>query len=202
MPVLRIAHPSLTRCTCRRAPAVRDLTGGRRSRLPERLGSPWGAVAGRRGAGEQPHPQSGLFAAFTQRRRPESNRCRRLCRPLRSHSATSPRVPRVPTAVDCGRRRSGRRPRRRAAAAIRIAWSGRRGRSRRLRACARDPAASPVSRSPVSARTRPIAVRPRSGSDRCRTGRGPVPSRPRARSRPQHSARAQAFARAPPRSAA
>jgi hypothetical protein len=25
------------------------------------------------------------------RRRPESNRCRRLCRPLRSHSATSPR---------------------------------------------------------------------------------------------------------------
>jgi integrase len=25
-----------------------------------------------------------------QRRRPESNRCRRLCRPLRSHSATSP----------------------------------------------------------------------------------------------------------------
>ena len=26
-----------------------------------------------------------------KRRRPESNRCRRLCRPLRSHSATSPR---------------------------------------------------------------------------------------------------------------
>jgi hypothetical protein len=29
-------------------------------------------------------------AARYQRRRPESNRCRRLCRPLRSHSATSP----------------------------------------------------------------------------------------------------------------
>ena len=27
------------------------------------------------------------------RRRPESNRCKRLCRPLRSHSATSPRGP-------------------------------------------------------------------------------------------------------------
>jgi hypothetical protein len=25
------------------------------------------------------------------RRRPESNRCKRLCRPLRSHSATSPK---------------------------------------------------------------------------------------------------------------
>jgi integrase len=30
-----------------------------------------------------------------QRRRPESNRCRRLCRPLRSHSATSPGSPSV-----------------------------------------------------------------------------------------------------------
>ena len=29
-----------------------------------------------------------------ERRRPESNRCRRLCRPLRNHSATSPRMPR------------------------------------------------------------------------------------------------------------
>jgi hypothetical protein len=29
-------------------------------------------------------------AARRARRRPESNRCRRLCRPLRSHSATSP----------------------------------------------------------------------------------------------------------------
>jgi len=28
--------------------------------------------------------------AFVRRRRPESNRCTRLCRPLRSHSATSP----------------------------------------------------------------------------------------------------------------
>ena len=34
-----------------------------------------------------------LFAVLSGRRRPESNRCRRLCRPLRSHSATSPRPP-------------------------------------------------------------------------------------------------------------
>ena len=31
-----------------------------------------------------------LCSVSLQRRRPESNRCRRLCRPLRSHSATSP----------------------------------------------------------------------------------------------------------------
>jgi integrase len=31
------------------------------------------------------------FRHFSKRRRPESNRCKRLCRPLRSHSATSPR---------------------------------------------------------------------------------------------------------------
>ena len=43
-----------------------------------------------------------------KRRRPESNRCRRLCRPLRSHSATSPGDRRV--AVDGGavRRSAGR----------------------------------------------------------------------------------------------
>ncbi len=40
---------------------------------------------------------SRVLPANQARRRPESNRCRRLCRPLRSHSATSPRVPRVPT---------------------------------------------------------------------------------------------------------
>jgi hypothetical protein len=28
--------------------------------------------------------------AFSQRRLPESNRCKRLCRPLRSHSAKAP----------------------------------------------------------------------------------------------------------------
>jgi hypothetical protein len=31
-----------------------------------------------------------LYSGTTQRRRPESNRCERLCRPLRNHSATSP----------------------------------------------------------------------------------------------------------------
>jgi hypothetical protein len=30
------------------------------------------------------------FAGHSQRRRPESNRCTRLCRPLRNHSATAP----------------------------------------------------------------------------------------------------------------
>src|SRR3954467_8912243 len=30
------------------------------------------------------------FRRETERRRPESNRCTRLCRPLRSHSATAP----------------------------------------------------------------------------------------------------------------
>jgi hypothetical protein len=30
-----------------------------------------------------------------KRRRPESNRCARLCRPLRSHSATAPRAPHI-----------------------------------------------------------------------------------------------------------
>jgi hypothetical protein len=39
--------------------------------------------------------------ASRQRRRPESNRCRRLCRPLRSHSATSP---------SCASSVPGRRP--------------------------------------------------------------------------------------------
>ena len=34
-----------------------------------------------------------IWRLFSQRRRPESNRCKRLCRPLRSHSATSPRLP-------------------------------------------------------------------------------------------------------------
>ncbi len=34
------------------------------------------------------------MARGAQRRRPESNRCRRLCRPLRSHSATSPGIAR------------------------------------------------------------------------------------------------------------
>jgi hypothetical protein len=33
------------------------------------------------------------FPANRARRRPESNRCTRLCRPLRSHSATSPQPP-------------------------------------------------------------------------------------------------------------
>ena len=37
-----------------------------------------------------------LMRATGARRRPESNRCRRLCRPLRSHSATSPGGARVP----------------------------------------------------------------------------------------------------------
>ena len=37
----------------------------------------------------------GVIARKKERRRPESNRCRRLCRPLRSHSATSPRSQRV-----------------------------------------------------------------------------------------------------------
>ena len=41
----------------------------------------------------------------TQRRRPESNRCRRLCRPLRSHSATSPGPPRVAAALSLRRAR-------------------------------------------------------------------------------------------------
>ena len=47
---------------------------------------------------------SAVFPAKRPRRRPESNRCRRLCRPLRSHSATSPRVRRVAAA---GRLASG-----------------------------------------------------------------------------------------------
>jgi hypothetical protein len=34
-----------------------------------------------------------VSGVFVERRRPESNRCRRLCRPLRSHSATSPGSP-------------------------------------------------------------------------------------------------------------
>ena len=41
------------------------------------------AGADRAGAGSDP-------AGRSERRRPESNRCTRLCRPLRSHSATSP----------------------------------------------------------------------------------------------------------------
>ncbi len=37
-----------------------------------------------------------VCGSLRQRRRPESNRCKRLCRPLRNHSATSPRgAPRV-----------------------------------------------------------------------------------------------------------
>ena len=36
-------------------------------------------------------PPEGANTLELHRRRPESNRCRRLCRPLRSHSATSPR---------------------------------------------------------------------------------------------------------------
>src|SRR5271166_4498049 len=35
-------------------------------------------------------PKPAICRPLYQRRRPESNRCRRLCRPLRSHSATSP----------------------------------------------------------------------------------------------------------------
>jgi hypothetical protein len=60
----------------------------RRMRLPQPRG--WlvrdGPVVGRR------HRGVGVSRPF-QRRRPESNRCRRLCRPLRSHSATTPRRP-------------------------------------------------------------------------------------------------------------
>jgi hypothetical protein len=37
----------------------------------------------------------GVREGFAERRRPESNRCKRLCRPLRSHSATSPGTSRV-----------------------------------------------------------------------------------------------------------
>ena len=35
-------------------------------------------------------PQTSANAGKRERRRPESNRCTRLCRPLRSHSATAP----------------------------------------------------------------------------------------------------------------
>src|SRR5439155_17607031 len=38
----------------------------------------------------------------SERRRPESNRCTRLCRPLRSHSATAPGGRRRVQAVDAG----------------------------------------------------------------------------------------------------
>ena len=45
-------------------------------------------------AAEDPEDERGrdgrLDVARLDRRRPESNRCTRLCRPLRSHSATSP----------------------------------------------------------------------------------------------------------------
>ena len=42
-------------------------------------------------AGSRPDPGVNV-PAQPIRRRPESNRCTRLCRPLRSHSATSPRA--------------------------------------------------------------------------------------------------------------
>ena len=49
------------------------------ARTPARLGG----AADRADAGSDP-------AGRSERRRPESNRCTRLCRPLRSHSATAP----------------------------------------------------------------------------------------------------------------
>jgi hypothetical protein len=45
--------------------------------------------------------------ALRERRRPESNRCRRLCRPLRNHSATSPKLRR---SLAAGRRPVRDRP--------------------------------------------------------------------------------------------
>jgi hypothetical protein len=42
-----------------------------------------------------------------QRRRPESNRCTRLCRPLRNHSATSPRRSQAYRVGEPSRRRRG-----------------------------------------------------------------------------------------------
>jgi hypothetical protein len=50
------------------------------------LGSLWGALTTVCISRQQNMPICRHF----ERRRPESNRCRRLCRPLRSHSATSP----------------------------------------------------------------------------------------------------------------
>ena len=67
----------------------------------ERVGRRAGIVVGDRLAGLAPDVQRGagdrvaVPTRLQSRRRPESNRCRRLCRPLRSHSATSPRPRRV-----------------------------------------------------------------------------------------------------------
>ena len=70
--------------TCRRCRATSN-----RPTACGALGEPGhpgpGERTGRRAERFRPCRQS------TRRRRPESNRCRRLCRPLRSHSATSPR---------------------------------------------------------------------------------------------------------------
>ena len=57
-----------------------------------------GSLSGRardtNGRGEQSREPRfpGSSGGIRRRRRPESNRCRRLCRPLRNHSATSPRA--------------------------------------------------------------------------------------------------------------
>jgi hypothetical protein len=60
-----------------------------------RLGSSSPCVGGRRFRSAA-RALSAVPQPVRQRRRPESNRCTRLCRPLRSHSATSPQRPSVP----------------------------------------------------------------------------------------------------------
>ena len=113
---------------------------------------------------------SSVSPANRARRRPESNRCRRLCRPLRSHSATSPRAPSVAASA-----RPPVTPLRRSAAARRRCPTGRgrcgcRGRCaarsagrrrRRARALRRAPARPGSSTSNERRPTAPGGRRPR-----------------------------------------
>ena len=75
-----------------------SIRASRSARPPPRgpWGGPqrWGRGAGRSGgAGARASRGCPLRRSHSPlRRRPESNRCRRLCRPLRNHSATSPRT--------------------------------------------------------------------------------------------------------------
>jgi hypothetical protein len=79
-----------------------------------------GRVLGRRMYCTLGDPRKCLFAVLSGRRRPESNRCRRLCRPLRSHSATSPKcATRVPAGPE--KRASAQAARR--ASSRSAAWS-------------------------------------------------------------------------------